>query len=153
MFLIDTSWSNTFGEHFNRVVIDAMRTGTIPIAINYGVSDNEQGNGVLLKANQNYLMIPKGSTPKQYADLIKGFCDISESEYNRIQQNNYELVKLFDRKKIAQQYIDLANGVPTGMLSEFRTKTNFDPSIIREANNIFDKHFAVNQSLEEFFGT
>lgn len=150
-FLIDTSWSNTFGEHFNRVVIDSMRIGTVPIAINYGVSNNNEGNGVLLKANQNYLMIPKASTPKEYADLIKGFCDISEEEYTRIQQNNYELIKAFDRKAIAQHYVDLAFGKETGYLNELKVKTNFDSSIMKSGRTMFEEHFDEEADLESFF--
>jgi glycosyltransferase involved in cell wall biosynthesis len=153
-FLIDTSWSNTFGEHFNRVVIDAMRIGTVPIAINYGVSNNEQGNGVLLKAGENYLMIERGTSPKNYADKINSFCDISEEDYARIQANNYEMIKAFDRKVIAQHYVDLAFGKETGYLTELKTKSNHDPMILRKAREMFDEHFEVKQEtdLESLFG-
>ena len=153
-FLVDPSWSNTFGEHFNRVVVDAMRIGVVPIAINFGVSDNEEGQGVVLKAGINYCMIKKGSTPKQYADKIKEFCNMSQEEYQQIQLNNYELIKQFDRKVIAQHYIDLAMGKETGYLNELRTKTNHDPNIPRVARNMFEEHFEQPsaQSLDDFFG-
>jgi glycosyltransferase involved in cell wall biosynthesis len=153
-FLVDPSWSNTFGEHFNRVVVDAMRIGVVPIAINYGVSNNEEGQGVVLKAGINYCMIKKGSTPKQYADKIKEFCNMSQEEYQQIQLNNYELIKQFDRKVIAQHYIDLAMGKETGYLNELKTKTNHDPNIPRVARNMFEEHFEQPsaQSLDDFFG-
>ena len=140
-FLVDPSWSNTFGEHFNRVVIDAMRIGVVPIAINFGVSNNEAGQGVVLKAGVNYCMIKKGSTPKQYAEKIKEYCNMSEEDYRRIQTNNYELIKQFDRKVIAQHYIDLALGKPTGYLNELKTKTNHDPSIARNGRKMFEDHY------------
>jgi glycosyltransferase involved in cell wall biosynthesis len=153
-FLVDPSWSNTFGEHFNRVVIDAMRIGTVPIAINYGVSNNEEGNGVVLKAGVNYCMIKKSSTPKQYGEAIANFCNMSEADYRQIQLNNYELIKQFDRKVIAQHYVDLANQKPTGYLNELKVKTNHDPAIIRTAQEMFDDHFESKQAvdLESLFG-
>jgi glycosyltransferase involved in cell wall biosynthesis len=153
-FLVDPSWSNTFGEHFNRVVIDAMRIGTVPIAINYGVSNNEEGMGVVLKAGINYCMIKKSSTPKQYGEAITNFCNMSETDYRQIQLNNYELIKQFDRKVIAQHYVDLANQKPTGYLTELKTKTNHDPSIPSKAQEMFDEHFESKQAvdLESLFG-
>ena len=152
-FLVDPSWSNHFGEHFNRVVVDAMRIGTVPIAINFGVSNNEEGIGALLKPDINYKMIPRGATPKQYGSLITKYCNMGEKEYEFIQQNNYELIKNFDRKVIAQQYIDLAEGKATGFLNEIKTKSNHDPAVFRTARNMYEEHFEDNStSLEEFFG-
>ena len=151
-FLVDPSWSNTFGEHFNRVVIDAMRIGAVPIAINYGVSNNEEGMGVVLKAGINYCMIKKGSTPKQYGEKIQEFCNMSEQDYRQIQLNNYELIKQFDRKVIAQHYIDLAEQKPTGYLTELKTKSNHDTVVIKNANKMFEEHFEVSSDLESFFG-
>ena len=153
-FLVDPSWSNTFGEHFNRVVIDAMRIGTVPIAVNYGVSNNEEGMGVVLKAGVNYCMLKKSYTPKQYGETIANFCNMPEADYRQIQLNNYELIKKFDRKVIAQQYIDLSMGKETGYLNELKTKSNHDPSIPRNARKMFDEHFDTTAvtSLDEFFG-
>ena len=153
-FLVDPSWSNTFGEHFNRVVIDAMRIGTVPIAINFGVSNNEEGMGVVLKAGINYCMIKKGSTPKEYGQAITNFCNMSEADYRQMQLNNYELIKQFDRKVIAQHYIDLALQKETGYLNELRVKTNHDPSLQRQAQQMFDDHFETKQEvdLESLFG-
>jgi glycosyltransferase involved in cell wall biosynthesis len=153
-FLIDSSWSNTFGEHFNRVVVDAMRIGTVPIAVNYGVSNNEEGNGVLLKAGVNYCMLKKSYTPKEYGEKIAEYCDMPETEYMRIVNNNYELIQQFDRKRIAQHYVDLAEQKPTGYLNELLTKTNFDPNLAKNSRNMFDEHFETQetQSLDEFFG-
>ena len=150
-FLVDPSWSNTFGEHFNRVVIDAMRIGTVPIAINYGVSNNEEGNGVVLKAGVNYCMIKKSSTPKEYGEAIAEYCNMQESEYRQIQLNNYELIKKFDRKVIAQHYLDLADQKETGYLTELKTKTNYDQTVLKTANKMFSDHFEVSSDLESFF--
>jgi hypothetical protein len=99
-------------------------------------------------------MIKKGSTPKQYADKIKEYCNMPEAEYRQIQLNNYELIKQFDRKVIAQHYVDLAMGKETGYLNELRTKTNHDPNIIKNGRNMFEEHFeeSTAQSLDDFFG-
>jgi glycosyltransferase involved in cell wall biosynthesis len=152
-FLVDPSWSNTYGEHFNRVVIDAMRIGTVPIAINYGVSNNEEGNGVVLKAGINYCMLKRSYTPRQYAEKITEYCDMSPEAYKQIQLNNYELIKQFDRKVIAQHYVDLAMGKQTGYLNELKTKSNHDPKLPKLARKMFDEHFEDNTvDLESFFG-
>ena len=151
-FLVDPSWSNTFGEHFNRVVIDAMRIGTVPIAVNFGVSNNADGIGVVLKPGVHYCMLKKDYNPKQYGEAIANFCDMSEADYKQMQQNNYELIKRFDQKVIAQHYIDLAMGKETGCLNELRIKTNHDPSIPRNGRKIFKDHFETVSGLGEFFG-
>jgi glycosyltransferase involved in cell wall biosynthesis len=152
-FLVDPSWSNTFGEHFNRVVIDAMRIGVVPIAVNFGVSNNADGIGTVLKAGVNYCMLRKDYTPKQYGEAIANFCNMPWDDYKQIQLNNYELIKQFDRKVVAQHYIDLAMGKETGYLKELKTKSNHDPAIIRNARNMFDEHFEAptSQDLDEFF--
>jgi hypothetical protein len=131
-----------------------MRIGTVPIAVNYGVSNNEEGNGVLLKAGVNYCMLKKSYTPKEYGEKIAEYCDMPETEYMRIVNNNYELIQQFDRKRIAQHYVDLAEQKPTGYLNELLTKTNFDPNLAKNSRNMFDEHFETQetQSLDEFFG-
>lgn len=151
-FLVDPSWSNTYGEHFNRVVVDAMRMGTVPIAVNYGVSDNEDGNGMVLKAGVNYCMLRRSYTPKEYGEAISEFCSMSEAEYSKIQANNYELIKQFDRKVIAQHYVDLAEGKPTGYLSSLGVKSNHDPALPKLARKMFEDHFEEPPaSLDSFF--
>jgi hypothetical protein len=76
---------------------------------------------------------------------------MSEADYKRIQLNNYELIKKFDRKVVAQHYIDLAMGKQTGYLNELRTKTNHDPSIVRNSIKMFEDHFEQASDLDEFF--
>jgi len=154
-FLIDTSWSNSYGEHFNRVVVDAMRMGVVPIARNFGVSSNKEGIGELLKPNENYLMIPHDATPKQFGDLVNMFMRITERGYNKIVQNNLELIKQFDRKLIAQQYINLALGKPnSGFYQEAAVGSRkFDQKAIQQGDKIWEEHFEkpVVNTLESFF--
>jgi hypothetical protein len=79
---------------------------------------------------------------------------MSEADYRQMQLNNYELIKQFDRKVIAQHYIDLALQKETGYLNELRVKTNHDPSLQRQAQQMFDDHFETKQEvdLESLFG-
>jgi glycosyltransferase involved in cell wall biosynthesis len=154
-FLIDTSWTTTYGEHFNRVIVDAMRVGVVPIARNLGVSDHEHGNGTLFKVDENYLMIPSDATPKQFGDYINCYMNISKEKYDKIVQNNYEVLKLFDRKAIAQQYIDLAMGKDAGYYEKNETgKLTISPKAVATGNKIWEDHFEelATAGLDEFFG-
>lgn len=141
-FLIDTSWTNTYGEHFNRVMVEAMRLGVVPIARNLGISEHEHGNGTLFKVDENYLMIPADATPKEFGDYINFYMNISKEKYDKIVQNNYELIKLFDRKVIAQQYIDLAMGKDAGYYEKNETgELSISPKAISAGDRIWENHF------------
>lgn len=150
-FLLDPSWSKTYGEHFNRVVVDAMKQGVVPIARNLGISDNESGVG-FFKPNENYLMIPWNATPKEFGELINTWFNMSESDYNLIVQNNWKLIQQFDRKLIAQQYIDLATGVASTETGKYDSK--LDSTI----DSVWCDHFGFPEkmnpvsSLEDLFG-
>lgn len=150
-FLLDPSWSKTYGEHFNRVIVDAMKQGVVPIARNLGVSDNEEGNG-FFKPNVNYLMIPWNATPKEFGDLINKWLNMSEKEYNTIVQNNNKILKVFDRKRIAQEYVDLAMGKLNTVTGKY--DTDYDDTI----NSVWCNHFGFENklvsysSLESLFG-
>jgi len=111
-FLVDPSWSIKYsmsGDHFNRVMMDASRNGVVTIATNLGMSSNLEGLGEVFKPNENYLMIPYDSTVKEYAERINEFLSISEEDYKEILFNNYLIGMKFDRKRVAQQFIDLMN--------------------------------------------
>ena len=139
-FLLDPSWSRTYGEHFNRVVIDAMIQGTVPIARNLGVSDNEKGEG-LLKPGVNYLMVPWNAKPKEFGDLINKFLGMSETEYSKIVQNNFKFIEQFDRKNIASQYIGLATGVLTSETGKY------DGSLDDTIDGVWCDHFGFEEKL------
>ena len=150
-FLLDPSWSKTYGEHFNRVVIDAMLMGVVPIARNLGVSDNEKGIG-LLKPGKNYLMIPWDATPKQFGDLCNKFLAMEPFDYGKIVANNWEFVKQFDRKKIASEYIALATGVLNSETGKY------DESLNNTVDSVWCEHFKFTDklntvsTLEDLFG-
>ena len=153
LFLIDPSWSKTYGEHFNRTVVDAMKTGTVPIAVNLGIAPNEDGYGSLFKPNENYLMLKYDYTPKQYGEKINKFLDIPQAAYEKIARNNFELIKKFDRKVVAQDYIDLAEGKNAGVYGTSTPKF-VDPAFEKAAEDMWVAHFDPPPvaTLEDFFG-
>lgn len=151
MFLLDPSWSMNYGEHFNRVIVDSMVTGTVPIARNFGVSDNEKGIGEIFKPNENYLMIPHDAKPKEFGDLINSFFSLSKEKYEEIVDNNIEKLNLFDRKNIAQQYIDLAMGKDAGVYE--KNSIGVENQKVKSVANSLWEFFEppVVNSLEDFF--
>lgn len=154
MFLLDPSWSLTYGEHFNRSIVDAMRVGCVPIARNYGISDNAEGNGTLFKPDVNYLMIPHDATPKQFGDFVNKFFKISQEKYVEIRGNNWNVIQNFDRKKIAQQFVNLAMGKKdSGYYEKAVTgRLNIDNNVAQKTGDkIWDEHFEVPSSLDSFF--
>ena len=152
LFLIDPSWSRTYGEHFNRTIVDAMKTGTVPIAVNLGIAPDEDGVGSLFKPNENYLMLKYDYTPKQYGEMINKFLDIPQKVYEEIATRNFELIKKFDRRKIAQDYIDLAKQKVCG--EKHDVPSFADPKFVKDGNDMWDAHFEEEEvsSLESFFG-
>lgn len=139
-FLIDPSWSRTYGEHFNRVVVDSMKQGVVPIARNLGISDNEEGIG-FFKPNENYLMIPWNATPHEFGSLINKWMSMPESDYNDIVENNWKLIQQFDRKVIAQEYIDL---VETKSSSEVG---KYDRGLDGVVDAVWCDHFGFKERL------
>lgn len=150
-FLVDPSWSMNYGEHFNRVVVDSIMTGTVPIARNYGISDNEHGIGQVFKPNKNYIMIPHNAKPKEFGELVNESLNMGKSQYEEIVERNFELLTMFDRRVIAQQYIDLALGKNAGVYSENQTGMD-NPSVKKVAEKLWEffEPAQIN-SLEDFF--
>ena len=141
-FLIDTSWSRTYGSHFNRVIVDAMRVGVVPIARNLGVSDNLEGISDIIRPNENYLMIPYDATPKSFAEYIKNFMTISEKDYMKIVERNYTLVQsLFSRTEVAKSYLSLV-AVPN---QDFELLTN--TKVKETIDEIWCGHFGFTDRL------
>ena len=116
--LIDPSWAHMYakiGDHFNRVVIDALIGGAAPIARNLGVSTNEEGIGELFKPNKNYFMIPYNTTPREFAEACNDYnSDLMKGKRGDIVKEGRKLLKHFDYRVTAQTFIDMAEGKPAG---------------------------------------
>ena len=122
--LIDPSWSVAYakiGDHFNRVVVDGIIEGLIPIARNFGISTNEEGIGEVFKPNTNYIMVPHDATPKEFAETVEYTINLSEENAGFIHEQNRKLLQHFERERVASDYVSLAFGVPTGFYNKLET--------------------------------
>lgn len=105
--LVDPSWSTRYsadGGHFNRVVVDAMIRGAIPVARVLGMGTE------VFQAGVHYVEIPMDAGPQEYADIIQRTSRMSSGEARFFQSNCRELLPMFDRRVVAQRTIDLAFG-------------------------------------------
>lgn len=105
--LVDPSWSRKYsaiGGHWNRVVVDAMIGGAIPVARPLGMGDE------LFKAGEHYVAIPTDVGPQEYADIVLSVGGMSDQEANRFRGAHLDLLHKFDRKEVAKRLLDLVNG-------------------------------------------
>jgi glycosyltransferase involved in cell wall biosynthesis len=105
--LVDPSWSKKYsqvGGHWNRVVVDAMIRGCVPVAQSRGMGDE------LFVAGEHYVDLGKARDAADYADIILETSHLHASAANHIIGNCQDLLPMFDRKTVAQQVIDLAMG-------------------------------------------
>lgn len=105
--LMDPSWSKKYsaiGGHFNRVMIDAIKQGAVPIARPAGIG------GELFISDVNCVTIPMGATPYEYGGYLNAHCTMDYNKYLPIIQAGLQLVPLFDRQVIASQFIQMARG-------------------------------------------
>ena len=106
--LVDPSWSNRYakvGGHFNRVVVDAIRNGAIPIASTLGMGDE------VFKAGEDYVPLPHPAPrdPAHYANVVQeaGFMDAKKAK--PYLESGRDKLQLFERSKVARLFIDLAD--------------------------------------------
>lgn len=133
--LVDPSWSRKYsaiGGHWNRVVVDAMIHGVVPVATEMGMGTELFEEGI------HYVGIPAGGEdPQRYADIILETSHMNYRQAENFRDAALDVLPLFDRKTVAQQVVDLANGnlqTVTGSLKgEFADK----------ASDIMFNHFGV----------
>lgn len=119
--LIDPSWSKKYGAigaHFNRVMVDAILQGAIPIARNLGVGG---GADDLFQDGWNCFTIPWDDDPIHFGVSVNHFAHTPFHEYEDIIMNGRDLLQKFERKAVAQRFIDLGLGAlceQRGVLSE-----------------------------------
>ena len=145
--LVDPSWSLTYtkqGAHFNRTVVEAIKQGSIPVATNIGMSDNIYGEGEVFNPKDNYIMIPYNSHPKEYAQIVEYANNLSNDEALSIIERNYNLLDLFDRRKVAQDFIDLANGQSCGFFKK-RVKGKLDPDMVKRSRKEMKSFFNLRK--------
>lgn len=106
--LVDPSWSAKYsqvGGHWNRVAVDAMINGCIPVAQARGMGNE------LFVAGQHYVDLgPAGDDPQHYADIILEAGNMNAMEAQHYRDYARDLLPMFDRVTVAQRLIDLAHG-------------------------------------------
>jgi len=101
--LIDPSWSHSYsklGAHFNRVMVEAMSLGCVPVCTDLGMS-----NSSMFKAGTNYIEIPYNISPEGYAEIITRSLE-DNNLLQTIQDNNLKLMSRFDCSTVAAQVVD-----------------------------------------------
>lgn len=135
--LVDPSWSKKYaavGAHFNRVVVDAMIRGAIPVARRMGMGTD------FFKPGEHYVSIAEGATPQEYADVVLSVGDMTAAEAQRYREAALEILPIFDRKKVAQSVIDLAlEQSSTAKVSQQKMPSHLRR---RAEDHLFD-HFGV----------
>ena len=110
-FLVDLSFRNdgTQTGQTNRIVIEAMRHGCIPLAVPQFIAGTG-GQNDYFAPGKNYLPIHPYWSPKKLADQIAIYHSMSGVAKQKIRDNNLDLARRFSRATAAQQLIDLAAG-------------------------------------------
>ena len=111
--LIDPSYHYEWGEHFNRVMIEAMLHKSIPFVRPFGISDNKNGDGKVFTP-ENAVMIPEDASPKEIGEIVRDTM-LDKSLKRDILRANEKKLKMFDRKVVAQEYIDVLKGKSGGL--------------------------------------
>jgi|TARA_R110002020_G_scaffold123057_2_gene279056 glycosyltransferase involved in cell wall biosynthesis len=147
--IIDPSWSVAYskiGDHFNRVIVDGIIEGAIPIARNYGVATNEEGEGEVFKPSENYMMVPHDATPQEFASVIIETINLNQDWVEDIQENNRKLLQHFERERVALQYLSLANQQPTGFYNKLETGT-VSEHVSNKTKEVMSNFFKLSTEL------
>ena len=132
--LVDPSWSNKYskiGGHWNRVVVDAMIRGCVPVAHALGMGDT------LFKAGQHYVDVSQARDSQDYADIVLGAGNMNTMEAQHYRDYAHHILPLFDRRSVAQQVIFLAFGE---ILTETGTQTAYMKS---KSEDLMFNHYGV----------
>ena len=103
--LVDPSWSlkySELGAHFNRVMVEAMSWGCVPVCTDLGMK-----NSILFKPGINYIEVPHDCNPVEYAKIIDdALCNNQLLE--QMQENNLKMMEQFDKNEIAFKIVNFA---------------------------------------------
>lgn len=126
--LIDPSWSLKYasiGDHFNRTPIEALIAGAIPILRDKGLATDQ-----FFKPDANCFTIPYDATPKQFGELVDQYVNTSEPiRQAMLAVAREHLLPLFEAKRVAQTYIDMAEDKPAGIYQIGKDHGDVDPAM------------------------
>lgn len=134
--LVDPSWSkkySKYGGHYNRVVVDGLIRGAIPVAHRLGMGED------LFKPGEHYVDLSRARDAVDYADIVH---DASRNPtlWDNINEACEPLLRMFERGRVAQKVIDLA----FGDLDECKIhRGEWDLGIYNKADDILFHHFGI----------
>lgn len=135
--LVDPSWSkrySKYGGHYNRVVVDAMIRGAIPVAHKLGMGTD------LFIPNEHYIDLSEARDAQDYADIVY-YASKDHPTFLMIRDNCQSLLPQFDRTAVAKRLIDLAHGnLDTVGLTEPK---DVQDDIWSKADDILFDHFGI----------
>ncbi len=106
--LVDPSWSAKYsavGGHWNRVVVDAMINGCVPVAQTRGMGNE------LFVAGQHYIDLGVANgDPEHYAEIVLEAGNMDRNQAMIYRDQARQILPMFDRVAVAQRLIDLAHG-------------------------------------------
>lgn len=104
-FLVDASWSNTYavyGSHFNRVMVDAIIRGVVPILRDKAM----QGNGYF-RPGKHYVEVPHNATAKEFAGIINDCMTLPDAVRDKMIRSGQKVVRNnFEARKVASELLD-----------------------------------------------
>lgn len=109
--LIDPSWSKKYGAigaHFNRVMVDAILQGAVPIARNLGIGG---GADDLFQGGYNCISLPMGIDAQEYGEAVNTYVNMSYNQYTQLIGGGRHILPKFDRMVVAQRFLDLGSGL------------------------------------------
>jgi glycosyltransferase involved in cell wall biosynthesis len=105
-FMLDMSLRFNSGQ-LNRVVVEAMRFGAVPII-------DPRFVGSLLVENFNYLPMLADDDPRDIGAALNKMSIIKPSVLDKIREANYDLVDMFSRRTAAMALVNLGLGKKAG---------------------------------------
>jgi len=132
--LVDPSWSvrySKIGGHWNRVVVDAMIHGAIPVAQARGMGDE------MFEAGVHYVDLGEARDAQDYADIVLGVSGMSSQQATEYRDNAHDILSLFDRREVAAQVIDLAHGNLSTQIGEI------DPAVWTKYEDLMFEQYGI----------
>lgn len=133
--LVDPSWSKKYslvGGHWNRVVVDAMIRGCVPVAQSRGMGSE------LFVAGEHYIDVGEARDAMDYAEIVIRASHMHKSQADQMIAAGRELLWQFDRRQVAQDLIALAFGSLDGM----QVGTD-DPAIRKKYEDLMFDQYGV----------
>lgn len=144
--LVDPSWSRNYskiGDHFNRTTVEAIRSGAIPIARPLGISTNLAGVGELFKPMEHYYPVPHDVDAPGYASCVTAACTMSDSEAAHMREAGEDLLQLFDRSRIATQYIGFTSAGDGGYYRRVVCPNERSEDLREGSNSVMENFFGA----------